>query len=79
MSVWFSESEPCGLVKKGTDHVDVVNYKAGTVHGASQHVCVSVFASLLVHALLSVRVHEDVHFLKESTNVNANLNSDLQI
>lgn len=48
------------LSEKGTDHADVVNYKAGMVHGASQHVCVSVSAPLLVRAFLSVLVHDDV-------------------
>lgn len=79
MSVWFSGSEPCGLFEKGTDHADVVNYKAGAVHGASHHVCVSVFVPLLVRALLSVHVHDDIYFFKGSTNGNAKLNSDLQI
>lgn len=62
MSVWFSESEPCGLFEKGTHDADVVNYKAGMVHGASQHVCVSVFVPLLVCALLSMPIHNNVHF-----------------
>lgn len=79
MSVWFSESEPCDLFEKGTDHADVVNYKAGTVHGASQHVCVSVFVPLLVCALLSVHAQDDVNFFKGSTNGNTKTSSDLQI
>lgn len=49
--VW--ESGPCAVFEKGTDHADVVNYKAGMVHGASQRVCVSVFVPPLVHAFLS--------------------------
>lgn len=53
MSVWFSESGPCAVFEKGTDHADVVNYKPGMVHGASQRVCVSVFVPPLVHAFLS--------------------------
>lgn len=61
------QSEPCGLFEKGMDHADVVNYKAGTVHGASQHVCVSVFVHLLVRALPSVHIRDDVHFFKGST------------
>lgn len=57
------------LSEKGTDHADVVNYKAGMVHGASQHVCVSVSVPLLVRAFLSVLVHDDVcvpYFFKGS-------------
>lgn len=57
MSVWFSESGPCALFEKGMDHADVVNYKAGMVHGASQRMCVSVYVPLRVHAFLYVRVH----------------------
>lgn len=48
------------LSEKGTDHADVVNYKAGMVHGASQHVCVSVSVPQLVCAFMSVLVHDDV-------------------
>lgn len=80
------------LSEKGPDHADVVNYKAGMVRGASQHVCLSAFVPLLTRAFLSVLLHDDVcvpYFFKWSshyplsshscTNCNANPNSDSQI